>query len=502
MQHERVLRIKSGRLRGRCSPRMNAATNGNGPVRLRDLGFGPGSIAITAALAALVPAGAAFALSAPWQTALAAAAAGATTLLIAAHFAMRRLQSQLLAPLHDAARAMENLRATGQAQRLEERGAALLQPLLRRFNLALLAVEQRDQASKASLMTVEAAFDRVHAVLQSLRECVLVVDPRGRVVLLNRSARQLLGAETRTEGCELLPLLSGDLQQAVREGIERIEQRGLTEVRAADLSYQGRIYDLTIVQVQSNRPDQDFGQVVVLADVTRNHEINRLKDELLSSISHELRTPLTNMCSSSEILTSLTAADEEAWREFATMLHGESHRLKALVDDVMEFSQLETQKVQWQVIEADANPIAERAVSLLRPKADAKGITLELATAGDATVSVDPGRLTEALCRLLDNAIKFTPENGRVRVATSVHDGLVEFAIADSGVGIAESDRQRIFERFTQIGDVMTGKPAGTGLGLSIVQRIVDAFGGQVWCEDSPLGGAQFRFVLPQTVTR
>jgi signal transduction histidine kinase len=315
-------------------------------------------------------------------------------------------------------------------------------------------------------------------------------------------ARQMLGANTRTEGSELLPLFGGDLQQALREGMARMEASGLSEVRAADIAHEGRIYDLTIVQVQSHRPDQDYGKVIVLADVTRNHEINRLKDELLSSISHELRTPLTNMCSSSEILTSLTAADEEAWREFATMLHGESHRLKALVDDVMEYSQLETQKVQWQLADATPSNIVANAVAVLRAKAEEKDIAVEVATEATGTVSVDPGRLTEVLCRLLDNAIKFTPEHGRVRVATTAQDGMVEFAISDSGVGIAEADRQRIFERFTQIGDVMTGKPAGTGLGLSIAQRIIDAFGGQIWCEDSPLGGAQIRFVLPQTVAR
>lgn len=480
---------------------MHASTNANGPVRLRDLGFGTSWITVLLLTSATLPTIAAFALGATSLLALCIGLASVMALSGAAQLALRRLRSHLLAPLQDAARAMEHLRTSGQAQRLDERGASLLQPLLRRFNQALLAIEQRDHASKCNLTNVEVAFDRVHAVLQSLRECVIVIDPRGRVVLCNLAAHQMLGTETRTDGLELLPLLNGDLEKAVRDGVAQIETGTTGEVRASDLHHQRHIYDLAIVQVKSNRPDQDFGKVIVLADVTRNHEINRIKDELLSSISHELRTPLTNMCSSSEILTSLTIEDEAAWREFTAILHGESRRLKILVDDVMEYTAIETQKIHWQIEQVNVVAVAQKSVELLRGKALDKQLDLQLAAAPHvqhALAAIDRGRITEVICRLIDNAIKFTPPGGRVLVTVNTHDGLIEIAVADSGIGIAPENRQRIFERFTQLGDTLTGKPAGTGLGLSIAHRIVIAFGGQIWCEESHLGGAQLRFVLPQ----
>src|SRR5439155_27035554 len=119
------------------------------------------------------------------------------------------------------------------------------------FNLAVLAVEQRSRVSQANLMSVEAAFDRVHAVLQSLRESVVVIDTGGRVVLANRSARTLLrGADGQLEGRDLAELLCGDLRSAFIDGVARLERSAVDEIHTADLPHQGRILDLTMVQVQ------------------------------------------------------------------------------------------------------------------------------------------------------------------------------------------------------------------------------------------------------------
>jgi len=476
---------------------MHGPPVGNDSVRWRDLGFGAAWLVSVLATCAAVPMVVVLGFGAGGKLACTCGIAAAATAGAAVALGRRRLHAQLLEPIVDLSRAMESLRVSGQAQRLAERGAALLQPLLRRFNQAVVAVERREGTTKANLLAVEVAFDRLHAVLQSLRESVVVVDPQGRVVLINRSARALLGAATRIEGAELLGLLEGELRTAVENGIRRMDGDGIAEVRTGDLPHADCILDVAIVQVQSNRPGEDFGKVVVLADVTRNHEVNRLKDGLLSSISHELRTPLTNMCSSSEILVGLTAADETEWREFATMLHAESHRLKSMVDDVMEYSQLATSGFEFRREPTDVAALVRGAAQAMHGRAAAKRLEVVVEAGAAAKAEVDPARLTEALCRVLDNAIKFTPEGGRIRVEATVHDEVVDIAVADSGVGIPPADRERVFEHFTQVGDVMTDKPQGAGLGLSITHHIVAALGGTIWCEDSPLGGAQIRILLP-----
>ncbi|MGE3172431.1 MAG: ATP-binding protein [Planctomycetota bacterium] len=469
------------------------------PVTLRDLGFGKTAIVTATLSVGALPATLGLYFDVSPLSAIGIAGGGLAAASTAIYMAARRLRRSLLEPIDEIVRAMDQLRSSGQAPRISEAGAPLLQPMMRRFNMASLALEQRGRQSLANLMSVEAAFDRVHAVLQSLREGVVVVDPSGRIVMANRNARRMLAfADGHVEAEMLLDKVDGELRAALREGLERVDGGKVGERHIGDVRHRDSILDLSIVQVQSNRPDQDFGKVVVLADVTRNHELNRLKDELLSSISHELRTPLTNMCSSSEILTTLTPEDEAEWREFAGMLNSESRRLKTLVDDVMEYSMLETRRTSWNIERVDLCQIVRTAVKLIEPAAADKSVAIEVTGVDRAMALLDSQRIHEVLCRILDNAVKFTPNDGRVRVEVLEHDGLVDLTVSDSGPGVAPEDRQRVFERFSQIGDVMTEKPQGTGLGLSIVQRIVDAMGGTIWCDDSPLGGASFRFVVPQ----
>lgn len=477
---------------------MGAKSPNQAPAGLDDLGLRPSRLLAAVVAGAGVPAATAWGTGGSPMLIGAVAAAGATTAGAILWAGFRYLHTTLVQPLQQMATAMDDLRTRGRAPRLIEAGAPLLHPMVRRFNQACQSIEQREQLSQANLMSVEVAFDRVHSVLQSLREGVIVVDVNGRVVMANRSARQVVHAEVGPiEGRQLVELVDGELQQAVRTGMARISAAEAEEIRSTDIGNGNRIFDLDIVQVQSTRPDHDFGKVVVLVDVTKNHEVNKLKDELLSSISHELRTPLTNMCSSSEILTTMDPSQEADWRDFVGILASESHRLKGLVDDVMLYSQIETGRTVWHRQPTDLVALVKEAAAKAQPTCERAGLTLNVHTDGTAVATIDRDRIGQVLARVLDNAVKFTPRGGSVLLQVTAHDDMVEVAVADSGPGIAPEHRQRVFERFSQIGDVMTDKPKGAGLGLAICQRTVDAMGGTMWCEDSPLGGAQFRFVLP-----
>src|SRR5262249_35596589 len=197
----------------RSHRRMHGPPVGNDSVRWRDLGFGAAWLVSVLATCATVPMVVVLGFGASGKLACTCGIAAAATVGAAVALGRRRggRHARLLERIVDLSRAMESLRVSGQAQRLAERGAALLQPLLRRFNQAVVAVEQREGTTKANLMAVEVAFDRLHAVLQSLRESVVVVDPQGRIVLINRSARALLGAATRIEAAAPLGLLHADL---------------------------------------------------------------------------------------------------------------------------------------------------------------------------------------------------------------------------------------------------------------------------------------------------
>jgi signal transduction histidine kinase len=279
--------------------------------------------------------------------------------------------------------------------------------------------------------------------------------------------------------------------------VARITAGHATEVQATGLEHGRRRSDLNVVAMQGSSDSRMTGMVASFTDVTRNHELARLRDDLLSSISHELRTPLTNLCSSSEILAQLDPAHEPDWRDFVHILHTESHRLKGLVDDVMSYRQAENSRRDWHIEPHDAERLARNAVKLTTSMVKKAAVRLDLQIDSSAAVSCDGPRILEVLVRLVDNACKFGRRGGHLRLHVAALDDRVEFAVADDGPGIELADRQRVFDRFVQVGDLLTNKPKGAGLGLSICQRIVDAMGGTIWCEDSPLGGIQVRFMLP-----
>ena len=447
---------------------------------------------------AALPASVAFGIDADLNGVAAAATCGLAVIAGLGYLAFGVLRRAVVEPLQSLTQAMDQLRAARGGSRVVEAGAPLLHAVMRLFNLAANSIQEREHLSQANLMSVEVAFDRVHSVLQSLHEGVIVVDREDRVVLANRTARQQLGGGTAMEGRQLGQFVDRDLDAALRTAFARLDATGAEETHVSDVARDGRIYDLTVVRVQSTRPDHDFGKVVVLVDTTRNHEISQLKDDLLSSISHELRTPLTNMCSSSEILAQMATPEDSDLREFAQMLNQESHRLKSLVDDVLQYNQLETGRLHLSQEQVDLVPIVRSACQAMEPRLQQERLQLEVHSGESAKAQADPRRVAEVLLRLLDNAITFTPAGGRIRVEIQDHEGIAELVVADSGPGIALEDRQRVFERFTQIGNLMTEKPKGAGLGLAICQRLVDAMQGNIWCDDSPLGGAAIHFVLPQ----
>jgi signal transduction histidine kinase len=440
-----------------------------------------------------------------WQAGTTAAGCGLVAALVVAQRAARELREAYVRPLKRVLESLDDLRRGRPGSALRESGAPLAQALARAINQARADIEHRQRQSQASLMTAEAAFDRIHSVLHSLNEGVILVNVRDCVVLANPCARRLLdGGGAPIEGRPLVDLVAAELRGPLQRGLEQVRQdEGHEQVQVVGVQVGNRLFDVTMVSAQSTRLDQTFGTVVSLVDVTRNHEIARLKEQFISSISHELRTPLTNICAFAEILgqeQAAPAASDKDWREFVDIISVESQRLKGLVEDILEHSRLQMGQAQWSHASVDLRAVARSAIGKCRSRAESLGIDLATPESeSDATAWCDREAVDQVLSRLLDNALKFTPRGGAVRVRVAPLDGAVEVAVTDSGPGIAPEHRETVFERFSQMGDPMTEKPAGAGLGLPICRSLVDGMGGAMWCEESDLGGAQLRFVLPAT---
>lgn len=364
---------------------------------------------------------------------------------------------------------------------------------------------ERERETAARAMALELGFDRLQAVLESLGEGVLVADLGGEIVLLNPEARNVLAKPyVDPVGRALWESLSSELANVVRSAFDAVQaQRKRGDAPAAPLrqpsvSCRGRFYEVTAVPVTSRASGQDFGIAFLFVDTTRNHELQQLKDRFLSSVSHELRTPLTNIRAYAEILGSMLPGESAEWPEFVRIIHDESVSVSRLVDGMFDYLQLESGEARFRQEAVDGSALVEAMVTAARTQAAARGIEIstKILTSKDR-IRVDAQRFEQVVRNLLDNAIKFAPEKGRILVMSRVMDGGFELRVADSGPGVPEVARSAVFEKFHQLPDLLTEKPTGTGLGLATSRAIVSRFGGLIWCEDSPLGGACFVVRLP-----
>jgi signal transduction histidine kinase len=231
----------------------------------------------------------------------------------------------------------------------------------------------------------------------------------------------------------------------------------------------------------------------------RLQELDRLKDDFISTVTHELRTPLTSIRAFSEILHDHPDLGDAERQRFLGLVIKESERLTRLINQVLDLAKLEAGPTEWQAEDIDVHDIVVEAVSATSELFRSRGIALEtrLATVG-ITVSGDRDRLMQVLLNLLSNAVKFSPAgSGRVEVRLSGEGGRVRVDVQDNGVGIAPDHQELIFEKFRQVGDTLTEKPAGTGLGLAICREIIGHLGGRLWVESEPGRGSVFSFTLP-----
>jgi Na+/proline symporter/signal transduction histidine kinase len=232
----------------------------------------------------------------------------------------------------------------------------------------------------------------------------------------------------------------------------------------------------------------------------RLREVDRLKDDFVSTVSHELRTPLTSIRSFSEILLDNPALEQHQRQEFLRIIVTESERLTRLINDMLDLAKIEAGKLEWHMERVSTSEVAREAATALGQLFRDKSVKLEAHLLdGVSTIIADRDRLFQVVVNLLSNAVKFSPRGvGLVTLTVENDADGIRLSVADNGPGIAPSDREAIFERFRQVGDTLTAKPEGSGLGLAISRMIVEHFGGRASVGDAPGGGALFQIWLPR----
>ncbi|HHB90136.1 MAG TPA: sensor histidine kinase, partial [Anaerolineae bacterium] len=339
----------------------------------------------------------------------------------------------------------------------------------------------------------------LETILSGIGDGVLVVDGDLRVVLMNPVATRIFNLPAPPPDGAPLPerLRQEPIYELLNEIRESPDGSRMQEIELAPRgSDQLRTYQALATPLVVGNALQ--GIATVLRDITTQKELERMKSNFLSVVSHELRTPLHAIKGFVNIiLMGKTGPVTEIQRDFLETVQEQTNNLQRLIDDLLEFSRLESGRVTLRLQPVDIPVVIEAVVEKLILSAQSAGVSLVNHTPEDIpTIMADPWRLEQVVTNLVDNAIKFTPAGGSVTVAAEDVGDYIQVSVSDTGIGIPHEQQERIFDRFYQVDSGANRQYKGTGLGLTICRHIVEHHRGRIWVESEPGQGATFYFTV------
>ena len=312
------------------------------------------------------------------------------------------------------------------------------------------------------------------ALVESMVEGVIAADERGRIITANPAARRLLGYQT---GDPLPGLPELFRVKAAREVVDAVLAGHPVQDR--ELEMDGGVF------LMNARPLPSGGAVLVIHDLTDTRRLETMRRDFVANVSHELKTPLTSISGYAETLLS-DSPDPETTRRFLSTILGNARRMQRLVDNLLDLARIESGHWQPEYETVDLGSAATAAWSALGDRRTAQSLefTLDIG-AGARTVTADNDAIGQVLTNLFDNAVRYTPDGGKVVFRSRPDRGGVAISVSDTGSGIVREHLPRIFERFYRSDPSRSRDEGGTGLGLAIVKHLVEAHGGRVSAESS-----------------
>jgi len=352
----------------------------------------------------------------------------------------------------------------------------------------LAATRTRDAVRDEAIQvrTLKADVAARDAVLSAMSEGVLLFSEEGQLAYANQAALTILGRRFLTTS-EVFPEPLQDVISEVRANVS--QPRAAAATREFELG--AATVDATATPA---KPDGTI--VVVLRDVTRAKSIERIRRDFVANASHALKTPVASILALAGATQSAIGDDPDTVARFIARLEFEAERLGELVSDLLALSRLEERGSQeWTRVRFDL--AIQTGVERVRPRAEAAGLQLQADIAGALPVSGSEADLAHVAHNLLDNAVRYTREGGKIIVTARRVDGFAELSVADTGIGIPARDIDRIFERFYRVEATWSSQTGGTGLGLAIVRHVAETHGGSVHVRSVPGAGSTFSVRIP-----
>ncbi|MGZ4164128.1 MAG: ATP-binding protein, partial [Tumebacillaceae bacterium] len=336
--------------------------------------------------------------------------------------------------------------------------------------------------------------DKLGAILQHMSDGVIAIDAQGSIVLVNAAALKLLAFE------KVEDLVGQSIQQVIVLQEEDAEMMNSLLSGAHEFTLEGSFGRILHAYTSPFRGEsaEQKGAVIVLRDVTDVEREQQARRDFVANVSHEIRTPLTTVKSYIEVLEDGAIEQPETAKRFLSVIHGETDRMVRLVTDLLQLSRLDSDGARWNFANHQLRELVSQACFRFAMQVQRNEVALSFEIPKNLHVHVDAHRLDQVFDNLVSNAIKYTPEGGRVRIVASRPSGKhILVQIIDTGIGIPKRDLPQIFERFYRVDKARSRAAGGTGLGLSIAKGIIEKHGGQIRIDSEEGQGTTVSFTLP-----
>ena len=345
---------------------------------------------------------------------------------------------------------------------------------------------------------MESERNRLNSVLSHMSDGVVATDRRGKVITINDMALSLLGiTKEQAIGKNILNLLAIEKDYTLREILESTEE---LLIERQDAKYG----DMMIIRVEFSmiRRESGFisGLVAVMHDVTEQEQNERDRREFVSNVSHELRTPLTSMRSYIETLSEGAWQDQEMAPRFLKITLDETDRMIRMINDLLDLSRMDNGNLKLNLEMVNFNELVNFVLDrfdVIISNGDKKYKIIREFTQRPLFVEVDADRMIQVIDNIMNNAIKYSPDGGKITIRLMETHKNVILSISDQGLGISKKDLSRIFDRFYRVDKARARKQGGTGLGLAISKEVVKALGGTIWATSIENYGSTFYISLP-----
>ena len=364
-----------------------------------------------------------------------------------------------------------------------------------RIGLALENIFARQEELEHQIAGRESG---TQTILGAMQDGLLVVDARSRIMLMNRPFEKLFELRDPAVGVPLLEAVRhATLDELIVEAL-RTREVMRSELSVADSrTHSERHIEVSAVPIKK-ADDEMSGAVVLFHDITELKQLDQIRREFVANVSHELRTPLSILRGYIEVLLDEPETSREELTRILSIMERHSKRLQRLVDDLLSLAQLESSQAKLELSVVRVDELFNNLIRDWKEKLATKNLKVIVDLTPEAfTLHADGTRLEEVLHNLLDNAVKFSRENGQIHLHAVRRDSEMVLSVADNGLGIGKEHLPRIFERFYRADKARSRELGGTGLGLAIVKHIAQLHGGRVEAESELGRGTTIRVVLP-----